>query len=61
MGSYIPNTRAEREEMLRDAGYGSFAELYADVPSQVLLPDGVDLPAGRSTPSGSRTWDGTSA
>jgi glycine dehydrogenase subunit 1 len=48
MGSYIPNTRAEREEMLRDAGYGSFAELYADVPAQVLLPDGVDLPAGKS-------------
>lgn len=48
MGSYIPNTRAEREAMLREAGYGSFAELYADVPSGVLLPDGPAIPSGKS-------------
>ena len=48
MGSYIPNTRAEREAMLREAGYGSFAELYADVPPGVLLPDGPAIPSGKS-------------
>ena len=41
MGSYIPNTRAEREAMLREAGYGSFAEVYADVPPGVLLPEAL--------------------
>ena len=48
MGSYIPNTRAERGAMLREAGYGSFAELYADVPPGVLLPDGPAIPSGKS-------------
>ncbi|MGI5888717.1 MAG: aminomethyl-transferring glycine dehydrogenase subunit GcvPA [Oscillospiraceae bacterium] len=48
MGSYLPNTDAEQQEMLKEAGYKSFDELYSDVPESVLLKDGPDLPPGKS-------------
>jgi glycine dehydrogenase subunit 1 len=48
MGSYIPNTLAERQEMLRAIGLSDMRQLYADVPGQVLLRQTLALPAGLS-------------
>ena len=46
MGSYVPTTAAEREQMLAEIGVGSLDDLYAAVPREMLLRDGLKLPAG---------------
>ncbi len=48
MGSYIPSTRAEQQEMLSSIGLKDFRELYKDVPAEVFLDNGLDLPSGMS-------------
>ena len=48
MGSYVPNTSRQQEEMLRECGFESFEDLYRDVPETVLLKDKLDLPKGMS-------------
>ena len=37
MGSYVPNTPAEQQEMLRECGFSGFDDLYRDVPDAVNL------------------------
>ena len=37
MGSYIPSTKEERQEMLAAAGYDSIRSLFKDVPAEVYL------------------------
>lgn len=49
MASYIPSTRAEREEMLAVVGVEGYEDLYRDVPAGMLLHDGeLKIPAGLS-------------
>ena len=48
MGSYVPNTPAQRREMLGVLGLGSMEELYRDVPASMLVRDGLHLPRGLS-------------
>ncbi len=48
MGTFVPNTKAQQQEMLREIGLGSSDELFADVPDQVRLKNGLDLPEGMS-------------
>ena len=48
MGSYIPSTREERQEMLAAAGYGSIRSLFKDVPAEVYLDKPLNLPQGMS-------------
>ena len=49
MASYIPSTRAEREEMLAVVGVNSYEDLYRDVPAEMLLHDGdLKIPQGLS-------------
>lgn len=48
MGSYVPSTQAERQEMLEAIGLNSYQELYCDVPGQMLLDRPLELPAGMS-------------
>ena len=48
MGSYIPSTPREREEMLRALGLQDFRDLYRDVPQEMYLDGGPDIPAGMS-------------
>ncbi|MBE6543095.1 MAG: aminomethyl-transferring glycine dehydrogenase subunit GcvPA [Ruminococcaceae bacterium] len=48
MGSYVPNSKAEREAMLKVIGVSSVAELFSDVPEEMLLKDGAPIPAGLS-------------
>ncbi|MBQ8911606.1 MAG: aminomethyl-transferring glycine dehydrogenase, partial [Clostridia bacterium] len=47
MGSYVPSGISEREEMLKKIGVSSIEELYAAVPSEMLV-ESLDLPAGKS-------------
>ena len=48
MGSYIPSTPREREEMLHALGLQDFRDLYRDVPQEMYLDGGPDIPAGMS-------------
>ena len=48
MGNYIPNTNAEREEMLAAIGCGNVEELFAQIPPEVRLNGLLDIPAGLS-------------
>ena len=48
MGSYIPSTDAEKQEMLQAAGFSCFEDLYRDVPADLLLKHELNLPAGKS-------------
>lgn len=48
MGSYIPSTVDERQQMLHAIGLSRIEELYADVPSDTLLNHPLHLPDGLS-------------
>ena len=48
MGSYVPTTPAEREQMLAKVGVKELDALYACVPQQMLLRGGLRLPEGLS-------------
>lgn len=48
MGSYVPNTLKEREEMLREAGYSSFEDMFSCIPDEVKLKEPLNLPSGMS-------------
>ena len=48
MGSYVPSTGAQREEMLRTVGVSSMRELFRDVPQEMLLTEPLHIPEGMS-------------
>ncbi|HWP51499.1 MAG TPA: aminomethyl-transferring glycine dehydrogenase subunit GcvPA [Clostridia bacterium] len=48
MGSYIPSTLAERQEMLEAIGLKDYQELYKDVPESMLLDRPLNVPTGMS-------------
>ena len=48
MGSYVPSTREQRQEMLNAIGLKEVRELYRDVPESMYLDHPLDLPAGKS-------------
>ena len=48
MGTYVPTTAKEREEMLRVIGVNSIDDLYCSVPADMLLGDKLNLPDGLS-------------
>ncbi len=48
MGSYVPGTLSERQAMLKAIGMEREEELYADVPSQMLLTEPLNIPSGMS-------------
>ena len=48
MGSYVPNTPSQRQAMLETIGVGTVEDLFASVPREMLVGDGLKLPAGRS-------------
>ena len=48
MGSYVPSTPAERQEMLKAIGLSDYRELYRDVPESMYLDHPLDVPAGMS-------------
>jgi glycine dehydrogenase subunit 1 len=48
MGSYVPSTREQRQEMLNAIGLKDYRELYRDVPQSMYLDHALDLPEGQS-------------
>lgn len=48
MGSYVPSTGTQREEMLCAVGVSSTRDLFRDVPEQMLLTEPLHIPAGMS-------------
>ena len=48
MGSYVPSTGTQREEMLRAVGVTGTRELFRDVPEQMLLHEPLKIPRGMS-------------
>ena len=48
MGSYVPSTPAERQEMLQAIGLSDYRQLYRDVPESMYLDHPLDIPAGMS-------------
>ncbi len=47
MGSYLPNTKQEQQEMLKEIGFDSFDALFAHIPEEVKLKT-LNLPSGVS-------------
>ena len=48
MGSYVPNTIEERRKMLEEIGFQSMDELFAHIPENVKVKNGLDIPEGKS-------------
>lgn len=48
MGSFVPTTDADSEEMLSAIGIGSIEDLFSHLPKEVMLKDGLQLPGGMS-------------
>ena len=48
MGSYVPSTQEQRQEMLQAIGLKAFRDLYKDVPESMYLDRPLDLPEGLS-------------
>ena len=61
MGSYIPNTGKEQLEMLQSMGYSSMDDLFAAIPDEMKLKDGLNLPEGKSELEVSRIMKGIAA
>ena len=48
MGSYVPNTIEEQQAMLADIGLQSMDDLFAHIPADVKVKDGLQIPDGKS-------------
>lgn len=48
MGSYVPCREQEQQEMLHEAGYKSFEDMFSMIPEKVRLKQGLNLPPGLS-------------
>ena len=48
MGTYIPGTTREQEEMLRRSGYDSFEDMFSCIPEEVRQKKPLDIPPGKS-------------
>ena len=48
MGSYVPSTLAERQQMLEAIGLKDYRDLYKDVPQDMYLEGELNIPAGMS-------------
>ncbi len=48
MGSYVPNSATEQEQMLAFLGLTSLEELYSELPAEVKLRGELNIPEGQS-------------
>lgn len=48
MGSYLSNTTKQQDEMLKEAGYSSFEDLFSHIPQEVMLNRELQIPEGCS-------------
>lgn len=61
MGTYIPNSPQEQQEMLNICGFKDFADLFTAIPKEVLLKNGLNLPEGLAELSVKRTMQSLAA
>ncbi len=61
MGSFVPATGHDREEMLSAIGIDSIEELFTQLPREVLLTEGLDLPRGMSEMEVCKKMEGIAA
>ena len=57
MGTYIPNSHKEQQEMLKICGFNDFADMFTAIPKDVFLQDGLNLPEGQSELTVKRTME----
>ena len=48
MGTFVPNTKAQQQEMLREIGFEKLDDLFAHIPDAVKFKEELDLPYGMS-------------
>ncbi|MFV0412236.1 MAG: aminomethyl-transferring glycine dehydrogenase subunit GcvPA [Oscillospiraceae bacterium] len=60
MGSYIPVTGPQQQEMLEAAGLGTVRQMYADIPEEMLC-GALNLPKGKSELEVRRAVEGMAA
>lgn len=48
MGSYVPSTLQERQEMLESIGLSSIDQLFSHIPDELKLKGELNLPSGMS-------------
>ncbi|NLX82980.1 MAG: aminomethyl-transferring glycine dehydrogenase, partial [Clostridiales bacterium] len=58
MGSYLPSTKAEQQEMLEAIGLKELRDLFVDVPREMLLEDSVNIAPGLSELGVRRVMEG---
>jgi glycine dehydrogenase subunit 1 len=46
MGTYVPNTKKEQQEMLKEIGVSNLRELFRAIPEEVYLERPLNLPVG---------------
>ncbi len=48
MGTFVPNTQSEQQEMLSNIGFQSMEQLFSDIPKEVFLKNPLNIPKGLS-------------
>lgn len=48
MGTYVPNTKEEQQEMLKSIGYSKLDDLFIELPKEVLLNRPLPIPEGKT-------------
>ena len=48
MGSYVPNTKEQRQEMLKEIGFQTIDDLFAHIPAEVKIQGGLNIPEGKT-------------
>ncbi len=48
MGSYVPNTVDERNQMLNEIGFSTMDDLFKHIPEEVKVKNGLNIPEGKS-------------
>ena len=43
MGSYVPNTKEQRQEMLKEIGFQTIDDLFAHIPAEVKIRNALPL------------------
>ena len=48
MGTFVPNTKAQQQEMLKEIGFEKLDDLFAHIPDDVKFQGELNLPDGMS-------------
>jgi glycine cleavage system pyridoxal-binding protein P len=61
LGTFIPNTKEEQQEMLHEIGCRDWDDLFRDIPPEARIKDGLNLPDGKSEMEVTRIMERTAA